>query len=173
MRYTQLRQAEGPDAHRTHAPAFQPGDLVWVDGWNWRTARPSRKLENKHHGPYHIARTIGMHAYELDMLATIQKHRTFPVSLLHAAADDPLHGQVVPPPLPVIIEGEEEWEVEEILDSRRTRGRLQYLVKWRGFADPTWEPEENLVEVEAVDIYHGRYPERPAPIRAALVGTRA
>jgi len=172
MRYVQLRQAEGADAHRTHAPAFQPGDLMWVDGRNWRTARPSRKLENKHHGPYRVVRTIGTHAYELDIPATIHKHQTFPVSLLHAAADDPLPGQVVPPPLPVMVEGEEEWEVEEILDSRRTRGRLQYLVKWRGFADPTWEPEENLVEVEAVDIYQRRYPEWPTPVRAALVGTQ-
>jgi len=54
------------------------------------------------------------------------------------AAEDPLPGQVMPPPLPVIVEGEEEWEVEEILDSRRMQGRLQYLVKWRVFADPTW-----------------------------------
>jgi len=65
---------------------------------------------------------------------------------------------VTPPPLPVIVEGEEEWEVEEILDSRRIRGRLQYLVKWTEFADPTWEPEENLTEVEAIDNYHERYP---------------
>ena len=28
MRYAQLRQAEGADAHRAHAPAFRPGDLV-------------------------------------------------------------------------------------------------------------------------------------------------
>jgi len=71
---------------------------------------------------------------------------------------------VTPPPLPVIVKGEEEWEVEEILDSRRIRGQLQYLVKWRGFADPMWEPEENLTEVEAVDTYHERYPERPTPV---------
>jgi len=144
MRYAQMQQADGADRHCMPAPAFQLGDLVWVDGRNWRTARPSRKLENKHHGPYPVVRTIGTHAYELDIPATIQKHGTFPVSLLHAAADDPLLGQVNPPPLPVIVEGEEEWEVEEILNSRRTRGRLQYLVKWRGFTDPTWEPEENL-----------------------------
>jgi len=47
------------------------------------------------------------------------------------------------------------------------------LVKWRGFTDPIWEPEENLVEVEAVDIYHGRCLEGPAPRQAALAGTRA
>jgi len=41
MRYAQLRQAEGADTHRTHVPAFQPGDLMWVDGRNWRMARPS------------------------------------------------------------------------------------------------------------------------------------
>jgi len=172
MRYAQMRQADNADRHCIPAPAFQPGDFVWVDGRNWRSERPSRKLENKHHGPYRVIRTIGTHAYELDVPATIQKHQTFPVSLLHAAADDPLPGQVVPPPLPVIVEGEEEWEVVEILDSRRMRGRLQYLVKCRGFTDPTWEPEENLTEVEAVDIYHKGYPERPAPVRAALVGTR-
>jgi len=114
-----------------------------------------------------------MNAYELDIPATVQKHRTFLVSLLPAAANNLLPGEVVSPPLPVVVEGKEEWEVEEILDSRRARGRLQYLVKWRGFADPTWEPEENLVEVEAVEIYHERYPERPAPDRAALMGTRA
>jgi len=34
MRYAQLRQAEGADPHRTHAPAFRPSDLVWVDGRN-------------------------------------------------------------------------------------------------------------------------------------------
>ena len=173
MRYAQLRQAEGADAHRIHVPAFRPSDLIWVDGRNWRMARSSRKLENKHHGPYHIVCTIGTHAYELDIPATVQKHQTFPVSLLHTTANDPLPGQVVPPPLPVVVEGEEEWEVEEIPDSRRVRGWLQYLVKWRGFADPTWEPEENLVEVEAVDIYHRRYPERPAPVWAALIGTQA
>jgi len=50
--------------------------------------------------------------------------------------------------------------------------------KVEGFADPTWEPEKNLTEVEAIDNYHERYLERPTPtravpVRAALMGTRA
>ena len=150
-----------------------PNDLIWVDGRHWRTERPSRKLENKHHGPYRVIRAIGTHAYELDIPNAIQKHRTFPVSLLHAAADDPIPGQVIRPPLPVIVEGKEEWEVEEVLDSQRIQGRLQYLVKWRGFAAPTGEPEESLAQVQAVDDYHERYPQWPAPAQLALVGTQA
>ena len=149
-----MRQTDGADRHHTPAPAFQPGDLVWVDGRNWRTAHPSRRFENKHHRPDRVIRTIGTHAYELDIPATIRKHRTFPVSLLYAAAEDRLTGKVTPPPLPVIVDGEEKWKVEEIMDSRRMRGQLQYLVKWKRFADPTWEPEENLTEVEAIDNYH-------------------
>jgi len=54
MRYAEMRQAGGADRHRMSAPAFQPGDLVWVHGRNWRTARPSRKLENQHHGTYPV-----------------------------------------------------------------------------------------------------------------------
>jgi len=62
--------------------------------------------------------------HELDIPSDIQKHRTFPVSLLHATADDPIPGQVIPLPLPLIVEGEEEWEMQEVLDSRRIQGRL-------------------------------------------------
>jgi len=73
----------------------------------------------------------------------------------------------------VIVEGEEEWGVEEVLDSRRIRGRVHYLVKWRGFAAPTWELEENLADVQSIDDYHERYPQRPIPAELALMGTRA
>jgi len=49
---------------------------------------------------------------------------------------------------------QEEWEVEKILKERSKRVKdkktdryvviKEYLVKWLGFAKPTWEPEENL-----------------------------
>jgi len=46
----------------------------------------------------------------------------------------------------VIIEGEEEWEVERILNKRRIKEKDKYLVRWKGFTtkSDTWEGRENL-----------------------------
>ncbi|XP_033103322.1 chromo domain-containing protein LHP1-like isoform X2 [Anneissia japonica] len=41
-----------------------------------------------------------------------------------------------------IIEGE--YEVEEVLKKRKYKGKIQYLVKWAGFAECTWEPCKNI-----------------------------
>ena len=44
----------------------------------------------------------------------------------------------------MVVDGEEEWEVEEVVDSRRRRGKLQYKVKWVNDEELTWQPQENL-----------------------------
>ena len=45
-------------------------------------------------------------------------HNVFHSNLLQKASTDPLTGQVNEPAPPVIIDNEEEWEVEDILDAR-------------------------------------------------------
>ena len=44
------------------------------------------------------------------------------------------------------VEGVEEWEVEKILNKRKVRGVMKYLVWWKEFIAEhnSWEREKNL-----------------------------
>ena len=91
----------------------------------------------------------------------MKHHRVQHVSLLDPADNDPLPGQHNPPPLPVIVDGEEEHYVEEILDVRVHRRKLQYLVKFVGDDQTEWKAAEEVNKLEAVNVFHQRYPEKP------------
>jgi hypothetical protein len=86
------------------------------------------------------------------------------VSLLEVVACGPLEGQIREPPPPVEIGGEQEWGVEEVLDSMMIRRHLRYLIKWTGREDPSWEPAENVNELRAIDVFHQHYPGKPGPL---------
>ena len=58
------------------------------------------------------------------------------LSLLRPYDDDPIterQGRRPPPPPLVICDGIEEYEVKKILDSRIFRGKVEYLVRWKGY----------------------------------------
>ena len=59
-----------------------------------------------------------------------QLYLVFNIVKLTPALDDPITGQKTEDhPLPIVINGEVEWKVKEILDSRWHQRRFQYLIK--------------------------------------------
>ena len=53
-------------------------------------------------------------------------HNVFYPNFFRKASTDPLTSQVNESVLPIIINNEEEWEIEDILDSRSFWGKIQY-----------------------------------------------
>jgi len=80
---------------------------------------------------------------------------------------------VVPPPPPVEVDGEEEYQVAGVEDSRIYRNQLQYLIRWTGYDSLTWEPAKFVDGLQAVEEFHQRYPVKPGPLENALGGPRA
>jgi hypothetical protein len=169
MPHAQMSHAEQANNTRHPDPVLRPGDKVWLRRKNIRTTRPSNKLDHKLIGPYTIIERIGTKAYKLNLPPTVRIHPVFHISLLEPVKNDstPIPGHTQPPPPPVVVDNEEEWEVEEILDSRRHRNQLQYRVKWTGFHDPDRSsyPATNFEHApEPVQKFHKKYPHKPAPV---------
>jgi hypothetical protein len=158
----QANKAHDPD------PVLEVGDRVWLRRKNVKTTQPSGKLDYKWIGPYTILGKVGSRAYKLDLPPSIQLHPVFHISLLEPAEpnSEPIPGYIQAPPPPVIIDNEEEWELEEIVDSHHYRNQLQYRVKWTGFhdQDKAWYPATNFENSQdAVQQFQMRYPQNPAP----------
>jgi len=116
---------------RTLAPVFKPEDWVYLDMSDIKTTYLSLKLSYCRLGPFEIERQVGLLAYCLKLPHRMrQLHPVFNIVKLSTALEDPIPGRKLQALLPpIVINGEEEWEVEEILDSCWHQRRFQFLVK--------------------------------------------
>ena len=144
---------------------FEPGDMVWLNASNVSTSRPSKKLDWKRLGPYKVVKRIGLQAYKLALPPTMRHlHDVFHVSLLDPVKTTSLPPRKpLPPPALYVKDDQAYFEIEDILDSKRTGRRLHYLVKWKGFPDSenSWEPLANIPALGLVKEFHRRNPGKP------------
>ena len=99
---------------------FKPGNKVFLDASDIHTMCFSQKLSYRQLGPFVVERRIGPMAYHLRLPHRMkQLYLVFNVVKLTLAPDDLITGCMTEDhPLPIVIDREVEWEVEEILDSR-------------------------------------------------------
>jgi len=80
----------------------------------------------------HNLAKIGTSSYKLALPMSMAIHNTFHISLLEPYQDNQFPSQIKEPPPPIQREGEDEYEHDEIIDSRHHYHKLQYRAKWKG-----------------------------------------
>jgi hypothetical protein len=96
-------------------------------------------------------------------------HPVFHVSMLEPEIPSSIPNRTDDPPPPVEIDGEVEYEIAAILDTkvdRRRRCKLLYLVRWAGYEgtndETSWMTADELAHAqELVRDYHQAYPLKP------------
>ena len=134
------------------------------------TTRPSQKLAHHYLGPFTIVRKVGRNAYRLRLPTSMSRlHPVFNMIKLLPTPSDPIPGwKTSPPPPPELVDGEEHYVVERILDSRFMRGRLQFLVKWEGYGyeENSWVPEQDVAAPDKPCGFYRIHPSAPCQIHS-------
>jgi hypothetical protein len=136
---------------------FKKGDKVWLEAKNLKLPYKTKKMAPRRQGPLEIEEEVGLRAYRLKLPEGWKVHPVFHISLLSQFKTTDTHGPSFPEPPPEEVEGEEENEIEGIINHRPTRtGEMTYLVKWLGYNEQQWLPEHELSHAQE---YLERYKE--------------
>jgi hypothetical protein len=152
-------------------PKYKEGDQVWLEGKNLRINQPTAKLAPRRHGPFKITQVMSAVNYRLELPTQWSIHPVFHIDLLTPYKETIMHGPNFTRPTPELIDGEEEYSVEKILDSRHfgRRRRLQYLVKWEGYPDAEnmWVDKDDVFADDKVREFKASNPDAITHIRGA------
>jgi len=110
---------------------YRVGDLVLLSMKDLKWQMKGRRLEKLTEcfvGPYRIKGIVSSNAIELELPRTIKIHPVVNVSRVRLYKPQ-VEGQKKTPPKLVTIEGEEEFEVEKILNKQVVRGKEKFLVR--------------------------------------------
>jgi hypothetical protein len=181
------RQKAQFDKRRRPAPDYQVGDKVYVDTKILRVvAVGTPKFLQRWQGPFEVTKVIkGVVSKEVSAVKVKlpDKWRVHPVFHVSAVKPYPPDTRGTEPPPVVLVEGYEEYHVDQILSHRfsgRKKDKLQYFVSWTGYdsSENSWVSEIDLTtdgedENLAITAYWDRLksvsgtntaPSNPAPV---------
>ena len=162
------------NSYRQQLPDFQVGQLVFVRLQYFWMTHLSKKLSEKYLRPYGIIAQPSLQSFTLCLPDTIRAaHPVFHVSMLEPATPNTFQQHSEPPPAPVIIDGEPEYKISKIVDSKidcRRACKLLYKVIWLGYEDidndSKWLPAMELEHAkELLNNFHLKYPSKLGPLQ--------
>ncbi|SJK99876.1 uncharacterized protein ARMOST_03187 [Armillaria ostoyae] len=165
------------DKCRNLAPPFKVGDKVFLSSKHIKTTRPTAKFAEKFLGPFEIIAQPGSHSFTLKLPSDLHAiHPVFHVSQLEPVEENTIPNHIQPPLPPVEVDGEEQYEIAQILDSkidRRFRCPLLYRIQWLGYEGTdeefAWLPATEFSTDEFIEDFHRRYPDKPGPIAKVTI----
>jgi len=119
------------DRNRKEAEEYRVEDKVLISTKDFSIKlmkRATKKLMEKFIGPYKVKKIVSDNAVELELPVSLRIHPVVNVRRI-VKYQEQVEGQKKIPPPPVEVDGEKEYEVEEILDKQERRGKTRYLVK--------------------------------------------
>ncbi|MBW0484813.1 hypothetical protein O181_024528 [Austropuccinia psidii MF-1] len=144
-------------------------DALWLASKNIKTTGTTKKLSERWLRPFEVIKKIGSHAYHLKLPQQWKSvYPVFHVSLLEPVKQSSIPNSHQLPPPPVLVEEQEEWELAQVLDSKHRRGKLWYLLEWKGFSEyperTTWEPASKFTSSpDLVKDFYLLDPDKPGP----------
>ena len=118
------------DKKREEVDKYKVGDLVMLSTKDLKyqmARRRTEKLIERFIGPYKIKKVVLLNTVELELPSIVKIYLVVNVSRIQKYIGQ-VEGQKKEQLAPVIIEKEEEWKVERILNKQQIRGKNKYLV---------------------------------------------
>lgn len=128
------------------AALVKVGEQVFIDTRNMRFANMMDKWRPRFVGPFKVSKVTASGTVTVVLPRSMSRmHNTFNIDLVRKYQESPAafgqRGRQAPPP--VLLDGQEEWEVEAVRGVREKGRTTELLIHWKGYADSedSWEPE--------------------------------
>ncbi len=124
--------------HRRNV-TYEVDNWVWLSFRNVKTTRLCKDLKDKQLNLYQITAKIDIFYHLCLSVSMKHLHLIFSSKLLRSYSEDSLSEQHSESLRSIIIEDDEHWKIDDILNFRRYQGRIQYKVKWKDLdRDDEW-----------------------------------
>ncbi len=133
---------------------------MFLNEWNIITARSFKKLNDKMLNSFQITDSVDSF-YKLKLSKTMHIHDVFHSELLCSVVDNSLSDQKNEFSKSIVINDEDEWEIDDILNFQWYQRWLQYQVKWKSYDnDLNWYNADNnefMNTQKMIDDFHIKY----------------
>ncbi|SYW84950.1 uncharacterized protein UBRO2_05656 [Ustilago bromivora] len=116
--------------HKRKDIEFKVGDLVYINRKNWKTRRPTPKLDTRFAGPYPIKERIGRRVYHITLPANLRVHDVFHVSMLEPAKTSSLSQRSLLLAEPPLRNEELKFQVEAIVGTPVEPNHIKAKLRW-------------------------------------------